>query len=54
MPMKTTEHDSLHRWHQQRDPQAFEAIVHSHARMVYGTCLRIVRDPAEAQDLTQE
>lgn len=36
------------------DVRAFERIYHAHASRVYGLCLRMARDPAEAEDCTQE
>jgi RNA polymerase sigma-70 factor, ECF subfamily len=39
---------------QQGDAAAFETIYQMHSRRVYALCLRMVGDPAEAEDLTQE
>ena len=36
------------------DAAAFEVLYHVHKRRVYSLCLRMVSDPAEAEDLTQE
>jgi RNA polymerase sigma-70 factor, ECF subfamily len=36
------------------DVRAFEQIYRAHAPRVYGLCLRIAKDPAEAEDCTQE
>ena len=36
------------------DPEAFEVLYNMHKRRVYSLCLRMVRDPAEAEDLSQE
>ena len=36
------------------DPSAFEIIYQKYASRVYALCLRMLRDPAEAEDLTQE
>jgi RNA polymerase sigma-70 factor, ECF subfamily len=36
------------------DLRAFEALYRSLAPAVYGLCLRLARDPAEAQDCTQD
>ena len=36
------------------DPTAFECLYRLHSRRVYSICLRMMRDPAEAEDLTQE
>jgi RNA polymerase sigma-70 factor, ECF subfamily len=39
---------------QQGDEGAFEALYHAHKRRVYRLCLRMVGNPAEAEELTQE
>ena len=39
---------------QQGDAAAFEIIYQQHCRRVYGLCLRMLRDPVEAEDLVQE
>jgi hypothetical protein len=39
---------------QQGDAVAFERIYLLHGPRIYALCLRIVRNPAEAEDLTQE
>jgi RNA polymerase sigma-70 factor (ECF subfamily) len=39
---------------QQGDARAFETIYHEHSGRVYALCLRMLRDPTEAQDLTQD
>jgi RNA polymerase sigma-70 factor (ECF subfamily) len=36
------------------DPQAFQVLVERDAGLVIGVCARILRDPAEAQDVAQE
>ncbi len=36
------------------DPEAFEVLYNMHKRRVYSLCLRMVHNPAEAEDLTQE
>ncbi len=36
------------------DHQAFAQIYHLHKRRIYSLCLRMVGNPAEAEDLTQE
>jgi RNA polymerase sigma-70 factor (ECF subfamily) len=38
----------------QGDPQAFEALFHLHQRAVYAWTLRLVRNPATAEELTVE
>ncbi len=44
----------LVRWIRDRDAEAFAEIVARHSAMVYATCSRILRDAAEAEDITQE
>ena len=39
---------------QQGNAAAFERIYRLHNRRVYALCLRMVSNPAEAEDLTQE
>jgi RNA polymerase sigma-70 factor, ECF subfamily len=39
---------------QKGDAAAFETIYQMHSRRVYALCLRMVGDPMEAEDLTQE
>jgi len=39
---------------QQGDAVAFEHIYRRHSGRVYALCLRLARDPVEAEDLTQE
>lgn len=39
---------------QQGDAAAFEQLYKSHSRRVYALCLRMVGNPTEAEDLTQE
>ncbi len=36
------------------DPVAFEKLYEQHSRRVYSLCLRMVGNPAQAEDLTQE
>jgi RNA polymerase sigma-70 factor, ECF subfamily len=38
----------------QGDAAAFEQLYTAHKRRVYSLCLRMIGDPAEAEDLTQE
>ncbi|MBX7256314.1 MAG: sigma-70 family RNA polymerase sigma factor [Candidatus Hydrogenedentes bacterium] len=42
------------RWVSRREPQAFEELVRQYAAMVYGTCLRVLRNPTDAEDVAQE
>src|SRR5271154_3042786 len=37
-----------------RDAQAFSMLVANYSDMVYGTCLRILKNVADAEDATQE
>jgi len=39
---------------QRGDAAAFENLYQAHSRRVYALCLRMVENPAEAEDLTQE
>jgi RNA polymerase sigma-70 factor (ECF subfamily) len=39
---------------QQGNAAAFEIIYHQHCGRVYALCLRMLRDPVEAEDLVQE
>jgi len=39
---------------QQGDAGAFEAIYQQHCRRVYALCLRMLKDPIEAEDLVQD
>lgn len=48
-----TEQDAI-RLAQNGDAAAFEHLYHLHSRKVYSLCLRMVGNPAEAEDLTQE
>jgi RNA polymerase sigma-70 factor, ECF subfamily len=36
------------------DPAAFERLYKKHCRHVYSLCLRMIKNPAEAEDLTQQ
>jgi len=44
----------LARWIGQHDAEAFRTIVVRHSGMVYATCVRILGNRVEAQDVTQE
>jgi hypothetical protein len=46
--------DQAIRLAQRGDAAAFEYIYRLHSRRVYSLCLRLARDLAEAEDLTQE
>ena len=36
------------------DSAAFELLYHRHCPHVYSVCLRMIKNPAEAEDLTQK
>jgi RNA polymerase sigma-70 factor (ECF subfamily) len=36
------------------DGAAFEYLYRAHCKRVYGVCLRMIKNPAEAEDLTQQ
>jgi RNA polymerase sigma-70 factor, ECF subfamily len=36
------------------DAAAFEYLYQAHCKRVYGLCLRMIKNPAEAEDLTQQ
>ena len=36
------------------DADAFEYLYRTHCKRVYGLCLRMIKNPAEAEDLTQQ
>src|SRR5580700_11876192 len=38
---------------QEGDPEGFERLYQLHSRRVYGLCLHMVKNPTEAEDLTQ-
>jgi RNA polymerase sigma-70 factor (ECF subfamily) len=46
--------DEVIRLAQRGDSRAFEAIYRFHSPRVYALCLRLVRDPVEAEDFAQE
>jgi RNA polymerase sigma-70 factor (ECF subfamily) len=39
---------------QRGDREAFESLYKAHSKRVYSVCLRMIRNPAEAEDLTQQ
>jgi RNA polymerase sigma factor (sigma-70 family) len=49
-----TDADLLTQWTAQRDARAFHEISGRYAAMVYATCCRVLRNPSDAEDLTQE
>jgi len=50
---KATEAGAIERA-KQGDEAAFEVLYHLHKRRVYSLCLRMVSNPAQAEDLAQE
>jgi RNA polymerase sigma factor (sigma-70 family) len=44
----------LGRWQNSRDPEAFRTLVERHSDMVYGTCRRVLRNTADAEEVAQE
>lgn len=50
----TLEFDHLNRYARTRDADAFAALVSAYADMVYGVCLRVLGNTAEAEDAAQE
>ena len=44
----------LNRWTTRRDAEAFAELVRRHAAMVYATCLRVLRNTADAEEVAQE
>ena len=44
----------MERWTHQRDPEAFKQLTIRYGPMVYGTCLRILRNSADAEDAVQD
>ncbi|MCC6794833.1 MAG: sigma-70 family RNA polymerase sigma factor [Candidatus Hydrogenedentes bacterium] len=52
--MSVSDHALLDRWTNQRDAEAFAEIVSRHSAMVFSTCIRVLGNAADAQELTQE
>ena len=52
--MSTSDQILYERWVSGADADAFAEIVSRHAGMVYGTCWRILRNAADAQEVAQE
>ncbi|MFA6241507.1 MAG: sigma-70 family RNA polymerase sigma factor [Candidatus Hydrogenedentales bacterium] len=44
----------IERWSRVGDAEAFNELVRRHANMVYGTCLRVLRNGADAEEVSQE
>jgi len=49
-----TRTDGLARRARDGDLEAFEGLYHAHAGRIYALCLRLVGDPARAEDLMQD
>jgi RNA polymerase sigma factor (sigma-70 family) len=52
--MEDNERSLLQRLVRKGDTDAFSTIMRLHAGMVYGTCQRVLGNPAQAADITQE
>ena len=52
--MNFTDAELLEHWRKRRDADAFAELVSRHADMVYATCLRVLRNAADAEDAAQE
>ena len=44
----------IERWSQFQDAEAFAELVRRHASMVHGTCLRILGNGADAEEVAQD
>lgn len=44
----------IQRWNTSKDPDAFAEIVRLYAGLVYGACLRVLRNSSDAEDVAQE
>jgi RNA polymerase sigma-70 factor (ECF subfamily) len=53
-PLNASPRSEAIRLAQQGDAGAFETIYHEHSGRVYALCLRMLKDPIEAQDMTQD
>lgn len=52
--MELTDQQLLTDWCTRKDANAFQAIVQRHATMVFHTALRILKNPADAEDTAQQ
>ncbi len=52
--MNLTDAQLLDQWRKRRDADAFAELVSRHADLVYATCLRMLRNSADAEDAAQE
>lgn len=53
MKSRMTESDAILRA-REGDSSGFEYLYHRHRKHVYSVCLRILKNPADAEDLTQQ
>ncbi len=52
--MSSTDILLIERWIRRRDAEAFNEIVLRYSALVYGTCRRVLRNHADAEDVTQD
>lgn len=52
--MSTADQTLLSQWFARRDAQAFKTLTKRYCAAVYGTSMRILRSPADAEEITQE
>lgn len=52
--MNDTDLTLLRRWNERGEAEAFNELVRRHADMVFATCLRTLRNRADAEDVAQE
>ena len=44
----------LRQWQEKRDPHAFKALTQRYGGLVFGICNRVLKNRADAEDITQE
>lgn len=49
-----TDTSLLRRWQQQQDAHAFKALTQRYGGLVFGICHRVLKNPADAEEITQE
>jgi RNA polymerase sigma factor (sigma-70 family) len=55
--MRASNHSDFHlldRWREHRDAHAFKALTQRYGGLVFGICNRILRNPADAEEVTQD
>jgi RNA polymerase sigma factor (sigma-70 family) len=52
--MYNADYRYLDSWIRNKDASAFKELTEKYSALVYGACLRITRNPSDAEDLTQE